>query len=139
MENKTTATFRQGDVLIVQLPDDFEMPSGEVVDRDANRVILAYGESTGHSHHILEPEVIMTRTANADTAVATRPAERFGWDVGNVSVKPIGIGGEGTYLSSPVPFTVRHEEHAFVELPAGKFQVIRQKEYEPKAVRYVAD
>lgn len=119
-------TFRQGDVLIMQVSDDTDV-SGEIVERDKGEVILAYGERSGHHHHILEPEVVMTRVA----APPTSGMRMFG--------ELPAMAGDGVYLTSTVPFTVRHEEHAPVELPAGKFKVIRQREYEPQSVRFVAD
>ena len=34
---------------------------------------------------------------------------------------------------------VSHEEHAAIPLPSGYYRVVRQREYEPGAIRYVAD
>ena len=34
---------------------------------------------------------------------------------------------------------VTHDEHATIMLPPGAYRVIRQREYAPEEVRYVAD
>ena len=104
---------RQGDVLVVEVdavPDDTQP-----VARDAGRVVLAYGEVTGHAHAI--------RSATA-TLVADRVGRRF--------------------LRATDDVTLAHEEHASIDLPAGDYEVIIQREYVPAPVgvpawRRVAD
>ena len=52
------------------------------------------------------------------------------------------FGKEGTvYLSVPESGTLTHEEHNTINLPAGNYIVIRQREFDPfeEAVRYVQD
>jgi hypothetical protein len=90
---------RQGDVLIVavdRVPDD-ALP----VTRDHGRVVLAYGEVTGHAHAI--------RAHGA--ALLERDAVR--------------------YLRVDAPVELEHEEHATIELPPGDFKVVIQREYVP--------
>lgn len=72
-------------------------------------IVLAYGEVTGHSH-----------------ALWGR-ARMFRED------------GGGTFLAVDEPATVKHEEHAPVALPPGKYEVTIQREYSPDAIRNVAD
>jgi hypothetical protein len=100
---------RQGDVALVAVN---EIPAdAEPVARDAqNRVVLAYGEVTGHAHALHESSVVMLRAANADV-----------------------------FLRVTAPATLRHEEHHSIEIPAGQYRVVRQREYSPKVVRVVAD
>jgi hypothetical protein len=99
--------YRQGDVLIVS-EDAFS--EREPIPRDQGRIVLAYGEVTGHAHAIFEPEVNFVRSATG---------ERI--------------------LISPIPFTVRHEEHGTLNIPAGIYRVVQQREYTPESVRPVAD
>lgn len=100
--------FRQGDVLVVPVA---EIPqAAQVVPRDKGRVILAYGEVTGHAHVVDAPEA---------TLLTTTEQERF------------------LRLVTAAPLV--HEEHATITLPAGNYQVIRQAEYEPGSARRVAD
>ena len=51
--------YRQGDVLIRRLKKLPPEPEGgsEKVERDNGRVVLAYGEVTGHAHAIHDPGV----------------------------------------------------------------------------------
>jgi hypothetical protein len=101
-------TFRQGDVLLIKVD---ELPAdAEQVKRDAGRIILAYGETTGHKHAIKAPQVKMIVTTNG---------ERF--------------------LSSTTGFSLNHEEHATVKVPTGNFQVIIQREYSPTELRTIVD
>ncbi len=98
---------RQGDVLIMSvdsIPEDVvEVP------RDAGRVVLAYGEVTGHAHAIHEPFA----------ALVAKGAERF--------------------LKVTRTVELKHEEHTRIELPAGKYRVVQQVEYTPLGLRNVAD
>lgn len=88
-----------------------EIPkSAEPQNRDNGRHVLAYGEVTGHAHAIHEPRARMFM----DT-------------------------GGGTYLDLPKPAKVVHEEHATIGLDAGKYRVIRQREYTAGEARMVAD
>ena len=87
-----------------------ELPDGgEPIARDNGNIVLAYGEVTGHRHAIADVNVQWIAAADS------------------------------RYLVSDAPFTVRHEEHAPVAVPAGTFRVIRQREYTPEAIRNVAD
>ena len=90
---------RQGDVLLVRV--DVDLHGARHVARDGGRVVLAYGEVTGHAHAIREPRAAL-RT----------------------------IGGR-RYLDAPVSFVVEHEEHAPLSLDAGTYEVVLQREYVP--------
>lgn len=107
--------YRQGDVLIVPIAEAQVPPvvSGlQPVARDPrDRMILALGESTGHAHAV----------------------------VGQGALYPAAALLEPMHLHLPQGGRVVHEEHATINLPAGWFRVIRQREYEPGAVRVVAD
>lgn len=72
---------------------------------------LAYGEVTGHAHKVSSLE-----------------------DAGLFHV------GDGMFLSvGENGVNIIHEEHDTINLPAGDFQVIIQKEYAPEAIRNVQD
>ncbi len=56
--------YRQGDVLLRLVPS---IPNGtSPVDRDAGRIILAYGEVTGHAHAIEAPDTEATLLKTAE-------------------------------------------------------------------------
>lgn len=75
------------------------------IARDRGRIILAHGEATGHAHAI--------RSAAADL---------------------LGVGDE-RYLRATEPIVIEHEEHAPIDLPAGEYRVVIQREYVPDPVR----
>lgn len=103
--------YRQGDVLIVATTPD-HIPAGVVpVARDRGRIVLAYGEVTGHAHAIDNPTVTMV----------TDPATGRRW------------------LLADDGAVVAHEEHTWIDLPAGTYEVRQQREYTPQAIRNVAD
>lgn len=104
---------RQGDVIIIQRSTD--LPPAETmqeVPRDGGRVILAYGEVTGHSHAILEADVTMYLPE------------------GSSNIK---------LLDAPTGATLYHDEHDPIALPPGKYDVFIQTEYHPTELRRVID
>lgn len=104
----TKEVYRQGDVMLVKVA---RIPGGaKPVARDRGRVVLAYGEVTGHAHAILEEEVTMLEV---DSGIR--------------------------YLDAAMDAFLRHEEHGAIFVPGGKYRVIRQREYTPEEIRNVAD
>ena len=99
--------YRQGDVLLVPVE---KLPEGcRKESPDGSRVVLAYGEVTGHAHAI-------------DCALATTyqcGAER--------------------YLRVQTGAVLRHEEHEHMALEPGVYKVVQQREYEPAGWRNVVD
>jgi mannose-6-phosphate isomerase-like protein (cupin superfamily) len=110
---KKLQMFRQGDVLLRQVR---EIPADAVVtekkDQFGNeRIVLAYGEVTGHAHAIHDLDQV------------------------DVFVK-----GDGTmYLQVKDAVDLKHEEHGTVLLPAGNYERVIQREYSPEEIRNVAD
>lgn len=106
--------FRQGDVALIPIAplSEKKRKQGTVVPRDKGRVVLAYGEVTGHAHAIVAPGV---------TQVEFTDGERV------LTIDPV---SEALLL---------HEEHATIALPPGDYKVVRQREYTPEAIRNVAD
>jgi hypothetical protein len=99
--------YRQGDVLVQRVRATKKR--GKPIPRDQGRIILAYGESTGHAHAVCEPEVLFVE-----------------------------VDGE-RLLMSESGFRISHEEHSPIDLPGGTYRVTRQREYSPEAIRNVAD
>lgn len=103
-----TMMYRQGDVLLIER----RMPTQvSKVPAEAGRVILAYGEVTGHAHLIESPGATLYTTVDK--------VRRF--------------------LEVARDVVLRHEEHAPVGLPVGVYEVVIQREYTPEAIRNVAD
>jgi hypothetical protein len=99
---ETPAMVRQGDVLLVPVE---AIPDGALpVARDRGRVVLAYGEVTGHAHAVDAPGA----TLLADEA--------------------------DRYLRLRSRAVLAHEEHAAIELAPGAYRVVIQREYQPAPV-----
>jgi hypothetical protein len=99
--------YRQGDVLIMKV--DSMPPEAVPVEPDGDRVVLAYGEVTGHAHAL------------------------------SVSGASLYEHTEGRFLKVVAPSALVHEEHSPIELDPGIYKVIRQREYAPREVRFVSD
>ena len=97
--------WRHGDVLIA---------TAETIPPGAKKrptTVLVWGEITGHSHRIADP----------DTAEL--------WEC------------DGVIFVNVMAYaaTVIHEEHHAITLPRGIYRVWQQREYTPQAIRRVVD
>lgn len=90
---------RQGDVLLVKLEAKPAGESRKIARDEQGRVVLAHGEATGHAHAINDPGAFL-------------------YQFGDQIVLEMKQGG-----------TLRHEEHENIELDAGYYEVIRQREH----------
>ncbi len=113
--------IRQGDVLLLPVK---ELPANLTeVERDSGRLVLAYGEGSGHAHVIDAPVSEAQLLADADGARFLRIMERaFLVHAGNLST-----------LAPVVPL-----EHAAIEIEPGLYRQIPQEEWsdamEPRRV-----
>ena len=104
--------YRHGDVFLCEVA---EIPAGaKPVARDTGRVVLAYGEVTGHAHAF----------GRASRVAMFR-------DDGSGGRRFIDVGAGGAEL--------KHEEHTTIAVPEGRFEVVQQREYSPEAIRNVTD
>lgn len=117
-------TIRQGDVALIKVP---KMPAGcTEVPLDKGRIVLAYGEVTGHAHAI-EVEQITPRVKEIAEAVIARARL---WRASN---------GE-RFLEVMAPVSLKHEEHTEHVILPGIYHVPRQVEYvAPEITRNVHD
>ena len=106
---------RQGDVIIVKV-DPKQVNLGKEIVRDNGRVILAYGEVTGHSHAIADDGVVFFESIDPKDAVL---GTRF-LQIANAAI-------------------LKHNEHDPIELDAGTYEIRIQREYIPGGIRNVAD
>lgn len=99
---------RQGDVLFVKRDG---LPTGEQkpITRDSGRVVVAYGEVTGHAHATIASDVQQVEIDNI------------------------------RWLVAPDEFVITHEEHAPVTLDSGVWEIVYQSEYTPQEIRRVID
>lgn len=99
--------YRQGDVFLRKLS---VIPKGAEKQKRDGRIVLAYGEVTGHAHAIHEVDV---------DVYALKTGERY-LLVGDLS-------------------RLVHEEHDTIELEPGIYEVIQQREYTPAGIVNVKD
>lgn len=109
--------FRQGDVLVSRTRAKLSDQAKAISDQ--GRVILAYGEVTGHAHQVVAAE-------EADTELIPASA---------LFEEPDGT----RYLIVNRTCLLRHEEHGPITLAPGAYKVTRQREYSPSEIRNVAD
>ena len=106
---------RQGDVFLVPTRKRPSEQARPVTDN--GRVILAYGEVTGHAHQVVGVD-----------------------DADPVPVMELFEEPDGTrLLVVKRDALLTHEEHGQIALAPGGYEVIRQREYSPEAIRNVAD
>ena len=112
--------LRQGDVILIPISAAPAAGTLAKVKRDNGRVILAYGEVTGHAHAILDRDVELFDVQDwEDRLLVVHPS--------TTDTRPAG--------GAPLV----HEEHHTVEVPEGVYRQRIQREYTPQAVRKVAD
>ena len=100
--------YRQGDVLVWPVQ---KIPGSAAAGaRDNGKIVLAYGEVTGHSHSIAE----------ASTELLEYEGARY-----------LRVPTEGAKL--------KHEEHGTIALAPGEYRIVTQREYTPKAIVNVLD
>jgi hypothetical protein len=107
-----TSQYRQGDVLLVRIPEPSreERREERQMLAEDGRVILAHGEATGHAHAI-------------DAALATL----FQLSDGQLYFRVTGQAD------------LQHEEHRALSLPPGHYRVVRQREFLARAATVVRD
>ena len=103
--------YRQGDVLII--PVKLIPKSVEPVERESGRVVLAHGEVTGHAHAIKDKRAALFRDPK--------------------------LAAIFMHISGDEAVALEHDEHSTIAIPPGNYQVVRQVEYSPEAIRNVAD
>lgn len=152
--------YRQGDVGIVRID---QLPASAIDVTPEDRIVLAYGEVTGHAHAIAPGEAREYSMAQAGAAVrrflsvvGSQKAES-----GRVIRRTQTLIGEQLLLETntgPVAFAsadvvdagatatpradwsaVRHEEHDAHGLLGGLYEILAQREYTPEAILNVAD
>lgn len=104
--------IRQGDVLVKRIKT---LPKNlQPAEAENGRFVLAHGEATGHHHSF---------------AISDRVA----------MFREDGSGG-GLFLAvTGGPVALEHQEHTALDVEPGHYQVVRQREYAPDAIRRVED
>ena len=107
--------YRQGDIFLLEVNDLPELENKKYFSTEGknenDRVVLAYGEVTGHAHAIYSNKCELRKSVNSN---------KF-------------------FLLVNDKIDLIHEEHNKISIPSGKYQVIRQREYTPNEIRTVVD
>lgn len=113
MKQNQFKTYRQGDVLIKQIKN---LPKGLKKSKDnfKERVVLAYGEVTGHAHAFYNSKDVELLESND-----IKETRRF------LNIKTIS--------------ELKHEEHNTLTFNPGIYEVIQQKEYSMGQIKRVID
>lgn len=139
--------IRQGDVFVRSVATVTR--TGTPIT-DHGRVILAYGEVTGHAHEVIAGTIVESRRDVPDDGAVDDFGEPFG---ASVHVTQRVISDEEPlpaaalfeqpdgrrFLFVDRPCVLTHQEHGPIALAPGSYEVIRQREYSPEAIRNVAD
>jgi hypothetical protein len=130
-------SYRQGDVFIMELEDHaFGSTASE-----GPQLVLALGETTGHSHTIDAPVGKAGQATILREAIAAAIMEEHGEIPAQdkEQFKIVGIAGEPQYFELKEPMTLVHDEHDPVDIPAGKYKSIIQRQYMPEKIERVYD
>jgi hypothetical protein len=112
---------RQGDVPMIRISKEIaeKMISGaKPANREAGRIVLAYGETSGHMH-----------------AIEHKDALAFPVRVGTVIVVPVG-GAELKHIDQSGALTL---EHSSINLEEGYWLRVKQREFTLQGNRDVTD
>lgn len=138
----TQLPIRQGDVLLIPVTRAFKLPAdAQEVLLDRGRIVLAYGEVTGHAHAIADLVPAPTPAADEEERRAFHALEIASAVIERVRLKarlyrtPAGE----RFLVVDAPVTLTHEEHTAHKIPPGVYRVPTQVEYTPAELRTVAD
>ena len=141
----------QGDVILFRLPASFSFSTADAVAPRDNRLILAEGEVTGHHHAIkLVPDPVhfrddaLARELMAATAPAAGVARLYR---DGDAVQRLVRSGELVTGRLAIGFLVveggsvvlRHDEHDAIRIPAGRYYVGGQQEWDAAEARRVQD
>lgn len=88
------------------------------IPRDDGRIVLAYGEVTGHAH-----------------AIASKDATLYQTHVSDSEALEIGT----RILSARKPVALTHEEHSQIDIPKGEWGIRIQRQYDEGLSRLVED
>lgn len=126
--------IRQGDVLLTPVAN---LPAGcTEVPLDKGRIVLAYGEVTGHAHAIADHGQVVREPRQLGPGAAAEIAEAA---IARAKARLLQAPNGQRYLEVHEPVNLTHEEHTAHTITPGIYQVPTQVEYTPAELRRVAD
>lgn len=128
---KSSQTIRQGDVLLQPVAS---LPVGcTEVPHDKGRIVLAYGEVTGHAHAIADHRV------ESDSRPAQRAEEIADAAISRAKARLLVAPSGERFLEVIDTVHLTHEEHTAHTILPGVYKLPQQVEYTPAELRRVAD
>lgn len=119
--------YRHGDVLLTKID---KLPENVKLVASKSKVILE-GEVTGHAHKLDDnAKILKIAEEIANNATVGTALEQM-----QQSAKSQVIG----YAVVDSPAELTHEEHKTITIPAGIFEIKRQREYDVNEIRFVQD
>lgn len=126
--NKIRIPAEQGDVTLIQAKVDLGLLKGKKRKAKGGRVILAYGEATGH-HHSLDSKL--------SYVVDVTPELRALFNA------QVGIPAQSNILDGVLvvskPDTIEHQEHSKIEIQPNQYWVVIEQEYTPGRINRTLD
>lgn len=125
--------YRPGDILFIKID---KLPDIKLKKKRGN--IILKGELSGHAHRLRGNVKILEvaeRIANNPNGV---------WDgrvfIANVNINRVEPNNQVIgYAIVDAPAELTHEEHPTITVPAGKYEIRRQREYDADYIRFVED
>lgn len=115
---------RQGDIMLLKVA---RVPDGMV--KVVNPVVVGLGEVSGHRHEVMDAVWMVAPGTNL---------QQFAID-GSADGMVFVVAGENASIQHLMTGNTLTGEHDTIDLSPGVWQVVRQSEYSPSAIRSVAD
>lgn len=111
--------IRQGDILLIPVNEN-SVP-GEYEMRPLRKTIIGLGEVSGHTHTLEKAQWLIDACEDLQQFAATGQSDN-----------PV-------FVNVSKETSLQHQEHDTLIVPAGVYEIRRQREYTPEQIRFVAD
>jgi len=127
--------YRQGDVLLIKIDELPPLTFKEKKDK-----LILEGEVTGHAHK-LEGNVKILEVAERIANTTFDNSRMINWDRDTLTAHFASEPNSQVigYAVVDAPAELTHEEHKTITIPAGIYQIRRQREYDEEQIRFVED
>ena len=116
--------YRQGEVLFVPVEIINKEELVKVLENGKKTTVIAEGEAAGHKHEIADPKTATVIEVDRRTFIDGE------WPIEKDFEK---------VLHTDMGTTIKHPDHADLDLPEGTYYIRRQREYDETDYRHVRD
>lgn len=124
--------YRPGDILFIKID---KLPGIKLKKKKGN--IILKGELSGHAHRLEgNAKILEVAEGIANNPYGVWHGQRF------VANSPIRVELKSQVIGYAIvnaPAELTHEEHPTITIPAGKYEIRRQREYDADYIRFVED